>query len=97
MGRNKHRAEEIISKLREAEVLQANGMSMEEVMRQLEVSDAKYYKWRSAGCFFARRPVSSSQNEKPQSIPTGALSSQPVWSRWLGSTSFSFLVFLGTT
>lgn len=46
MSRQKHTAEEIISKLREAEVLQAKGMSMEEVTRQLGVSDATYYKWR---------------------------------------------------
>jgi len=43
MSRQKHTAEEIIGKLREAEVLQAKGMSMEEVMRQLGVSDATYY------------------------------------------------------
>jgi transposase-like protein len=46
MGRQKHTAEQIIGKLREAEVLQAKGMSIEEVMRQLGVSDATYYKWR---------------------------------------------------
>lgn len=46
MGRQRHTAEQIISKLREAEVLQAKGMSIEEVMRQLGVSDATYYKWR---------------------------------------------------
>jgi len=46
MGRQRHTAEEIISKLREAEVLQAKGMSIEEVMRQLGISDATYYKWR---------------------------------------------------
>ncbi len=46
MGRQKHTAEQIINKLREAEVLQAKGMSIEEVMRQLGVSDATYYKWR---------------------------------------------------
>jgi putative transposase len=46
MGRKKHAAEEINNKLREAEVLQAKGMSIEEVMRQLGVSDATYYKWR---------------------------------------------------
>jgi putative transposase len=46
MGRKKHAAEEIINKLREAEVLQAKGMSIEEVIRQLGVSDATYYKWR---------------------------------------------------
>ena len=46
MSRQKHTAEQIIGKLREAEVLQSKGMSMEEVMRQLGVSDATYYKWR---------------------------------------------------
>ncbi len=46
MSRQRHTAEQIISKLREAEVLQAKGMSMEEVVRQLGVSDATYYKWR---------------------------------------------------
>ena len=46
MGRQKHTAEQIIGKLREAEVLQAKGMSIEEVMRQLGVSDATYCKWR---------------------------------------------------
>jgi transposase-like protein len=46
MGRGRHTAEQIITKLREAEVLQGKGMSMEEVMRQLGVSDATYYKWR---------------------------------------------------
>ena len=45
MGRQKHTAEQIITKLREGEVLQAKGMSMEEVLRH-GVSDATYYKWR---------------------------------------------------
>jgi putative transposase len=46
MGKQRHTAEQIINKLREAEVLQAKGMSMEEMLRQLGVSDATYYKWR---------------------------------------------------
>jgi len=46
MGRQKHTAEQIISKLREGEVLQGKGMSLEEVLRQLNISDATYYKWR---------------------------------------------------
>jgi len=46
MGRQKHTAEQIIAKLREAEVLQAKGMSLEEMLRQLGISDATYYKWR---------------------------------------------------
>jgi transposase-like protein len=46
MIRQRHTAEQIMGKLREAEVLQAKGMSMEENLRQLGVSDATYYKWR---------------------------------------------------
>ena len=46
MGKQRHTAEQVIGKLREAEVLQSKGMSMEEVLRQLGISDATYYKWR---------------------------------------------------
>jgi putative transposase len=46
MGKQRHTAEQIIGKLREAEVLTSNGMPMEEVLRQLGISDATYYKWR---------------------------------------------------
>jgi len=46
MGRQRHTAEQIIGKLREAEVLTSKGMPMEEVLRQLGISDATYYKWR---------------------------------------------------
>jgi transposase-like protein len=46
MSKKKHTAEAIIAKLREAEVLQSKGMSMAEVVRQLGISDATYYKWR---------------------------------------------------
>ena len=46
MARKKHTAEEIITKLREADVLLARGQSMAEVCRQLAISDQTYYKWR---------------------------------------------------
>ena len=46
MGRQKHTAEQIVAKLREANVLLGKGMPLEEVMRQLGISDATYYKWR---------------------------------------------------
>jgi putative transposase len=46
MGKQRHTAEEIIAKLREAEVLQGKGMPLEEVLRQIGISDATYYKWR---------------------------------------------------
>ncbi len=46
MGKQRHTAEQIIAKLREAEVLQGKGMLLEEVLRQIGISDATYYKWR---------------------------------------------------
>jgi len=46
MSRRRYAAEEIINKLHEAEVLQSLGKRITEVVRQLEVSDMTYYKWR---------------------------------------------------
>ena len=46
MSRKRFTGEQIISKLREAEVLQSNGMSITEICRQLEIKDQTYYKWR---------------------------------------------------
>lgn len=46
MARKKHTAEEIITKLREADVLTGRGQTMVEACRQLEVSEQTYYKWR---------------------------------------------------
>jgi putative transposase len=46
MSRKRHTAEQIIMKLREAEVLQAKGQSIQEACRQIEVSEQTYYKWR---------------------------------------------------
>ena len=46
MGTQRHTAEQIIGELREAEVLQGKWVTLEEVLRQLGISDATYYKWR---------------------------------------------------
>jgi len=46
MARKRYRAEEIIQKLREAEVLLAKGNSTAEVCKSLEVSEQTYYRWR---------------------------------------------------
>jgi len=46
MGRVKYTAEQIIAKLHEAEVLQSQGKSIAECVRQLGISDMTYYKWR---------------------------------------------------
>jgi putative transposase len=39
-------AEQIIRKLREAEVLLSKGEKVEQVIRKLGVSDVTYYRWR---------------------------------------------------
>ena len=46
MGKKRFTAEQIISKLREAEVLQSSGLSIVEICRQLEIKEQTYYKWR---------------------------------------------------
>jgi putative transposase len=46
MGKKKHTAEEIVTKLREADVLLSKGQTIQEACRQLAISDQTYYKWR---------------------------------------------------
>ncbi len=46
MGRKRHTAEQIISKLRIAEVETAKGQSIGQVCRKLEISEQTYNKWR---------------------------------------------------
>ena len=46
MARKRFSAEQIITKLREAEVLQAKGLKTGEVCRKLGVTEQTYYRWR---------------------------------------------------
>jgi putative transposase len=46
MSKKAHSAEDIIRKLRQADVLLHSGKQMAEVFRDLGVSDSTYYKWR---------------------------------------------------
>ena len=46
MARKRHKAEQIIGKLREAEVGLASGKRVAEVVRELGVSEQTYYRWR---------------------------------------------------
>ena len=46
MAKRRFSAKDIITKLREAEVLTSQGKSVEEVCRSLEISDQTYYRWR---------------------------------------------------
>jgi len=46
MARKKYTAEQIIAKLREAEVGLAKGLKTPQVCKQLGISDQTYYRWR---------------------------------------------------
>ena len=46
MAKRRHTAEQIISKLREAEVLLAKGTKLPQVCRKLGVTEQTYYRWR---------------------------------------------------
>lgn len=46
MARIRYSAEQIISKLREAEVLLGQGMKVPEVTRQIGITKQTYYRWR---------------------------------------------------
>ena len=46
MKRKLHSPEQIVKKLREADAAIASGSTVEQVCRQLQISDATYYNWR---------------------------------------------------
>ena len=46
MGRKRHTAEQIVTKLREADVLVGKGQTIDEACRQLGITNQTYYKWR---------------------------------------------------
>ena len=48
MGRKRFTAEQIISKLREAEVLLSQRSTVVEVSRRIDVTEQTYYRWRKA-------------------------------------------------
>ena len=46
MGKVKFTTEQIINKLREAEVLQSQGLNISMICKRLEIHDQTYYRWR---------------------------------------------------
>lgn len=47
MPRKRHAAEEIVTKLRQVDVLSSQGKSMAEAIRSIGVTEVTYYRWRS--------------------------------------------------
>lgn len=46
MKRKYHTAEQIVNKLRQADAVMVSGGTLEQVCKQLGISDATYYNWR---------------------------------------------------
>lgn len=46
MPRKGFKPEEIVAKLRQVEVVQSQGMSLADAIRQIGVSEVTYYRWR---------------------------------------------------
>ena len=46
MGRKGHSPEQIVQKLREAEVALASGSTVAQAVRQIGISEQTYYRWR---------------------------------------------------
>ena len=47
MPKKRHKAEEIVVKLRQVEVLTAQGKPVAEAIRSIGVTEVTYYRWRS--------------------------------------------------
>ena len=47
MARKKHTPEQIIQKLRQVEILLAEGATISDAVRQIEVTEQTYYRWRN--------------------------------------------------
>jgi len=47
MARKRHKAEEIVAKLRQVDVLTAQGRPVAEAVRSIGVTEVPYYRWRS--------------------------------------------------
>lgn len=47
MGRKRHPAEEIVAKLRQVDVLTAQGRPVAEAIRSIGVTEVTYYRWRN--------------------------------------------------
>jgi putative transposase len=46
MARKRYKPEEIVAKLRRVDVLVSQGQPMADAIRQIEVSEVTYYRWR---------------------------------------------------
>lgn len=47
MARRRHTPDQILAKLRDADVMLADGQAIAEIARRLEISEQTYHRWRN--------------------------------------------------
>ncbi len=47
MGTKRHKPEEIVSKLRQVDVLVGQGQPRNDAIRQVQIAEQTYYRWRT--------------------------------------------------
>ena len=70
MSRKRYRPEEIIAKLREAEVLLGQGKRVPEMLKVLGISEVTYYRWRKE---YGGMNVSQAKRLKELEVENGRL------------------------
>ena len=56
MARRRHTPEQVINKLREAEVAIAEGITVAQAARRIGVTEQTFYRWRTTGASGSTRP-----------------------------------------
>jgi len=67
MKQNRHTVDQIIAKLRRADVELGKGKKIPEVSRLLEISEHTYYRWRQYGGM-QLRPPSEKRGRRPKAV-----------------------------
>jgi transposase-like protein len=80
MGRRSYRPEEIINKLREAEVLLSRGSTVGEASKRIGVTEQTYYRWRRE---YGGMLVEQARRLKELEKENGRLKKLVAWTRRL--------------
>jgi putative transposase len=58
----RHKPEEIVTKLRQVEVLAGQGMARVDAIRQISITEQTYYRWRKQYGGMGQKTVATSKN-----------------------------------
>ena len=88
MANKRAKPEEIVAKLRQVEVLMGQGMPHVDAIRQIEVTEQTYYRWRRDGGGTVEGTEAASEGERASA--RGGFRSYPRQGHSLGSCPGNF-------